>query len=222
MYRCLREHCGITNNVNVDANINFEHFSSSTPVDKFEHGGFYDVVGNVWQWTSSPIDGFEGFKVHPLYDDFSVPTFDKKHHIIKGGSWASVGNAVLADSRYAFRKHFVQHAGFRYVQADKKEQKEKELYYEKDEIISQYCEFHYGNEHLNTQNFLTKVAEISNKYAVNKGSVLDIGCSVGRASFELAKNFDNVVGIDFSARFIQVAQSLKDNGILRFETKNRR
>lgn len=218
MYRCLREKCGIKNEINVNANINFEHFSSSTPVDKFEHNGFYDVVGNVWQWTSTPINGFEGFEVHPLYDDFSVPTFDTKHHIIKGGSWASIGNEVLADSRYAFRKHFFQHAGFRYVQVNHKEIDE-ELYYEKDEIISQYCEFHYGDEYFNVQNFLTKVTDIANKYSINKGRVLDIGCSVGRASFELSKSFQSVTGIDFSARFINVAQSLKDNGVLRFEKK---
>ena len=218
MYKCLRENSGIKNTVHVKANINFEHFSSSTPVDKFEHNGFYDVVGNVWQWTSTPIDGFEGFEVHPLYDDFSVPTFDTKHHIMKGGSWASIGNETLGDSRYAFRKHFFQHAGFRYVETEQKEKDEK-LYYEKDEIISQYCEFHYGDEHFNTQNFLTKVADISNQYAINKGKVLDIGCSVGRASFELTKSFESVTGIDFSARFINVAQSLKDNGVLRFDKK---
>ncbi len=216
MYICLRKNCGIKNEVNVTANVNFEHFSSSVPVDKFEHNGFYDVVGNVWQWTSTPIDGFKGFEVHPLYDDFSVPTFDTKHHIIKGGSWASMGNELLADSRYAFRKHFFQHAGFRYVEA-KQEDINEEFYYEKDEIISQYCEFHYGEEHFNIQNFLTKVTDISNKYTINKGRVLDIGCSVGRASFELCKSFECVTGIDFSARFINVAQSLKDNEILRFE-----
>ena len=218
MYKCLRENSGIKNTVHVEANINFEHFSSSTPVDKFEHNGFYDVVGNVWQWTSTPIDGFEGFEVHPLYDDFSVPTFDTKHHIIKGGSWASVGNETLGDSRYAFRKHFFQHAGFRYVET-KQEEKNEELYYEKDEIISQYCEFHYGEKHFNVPNFLSNVANISNKYAINKGRVLDIGCSVGRASFELTKSFESVTGIDFSARFINVAQALKDNGVLRFEKK---
>ena len=218
MYNCLRKISGIKNEVEVNANINFEHFCSCVPVDRFEHEGFYDVVGNVWQWTSTPIDGFEGFKVHPLYDDFSVPTFDGRHNIIKGGSWASTGNEVLGDSRYAFRKHFFQHAGFRYVQSEQKIKDDSE-YYEKDEIISQYCEFHYGDEHFNVQNFLTKVADIAKKYAINTSSVLDIGCSVGRASFELTKTFDSVTGIDFSARFISVAQDLINNGVFRFEKK---
>ena len=218
MYQCLLEQCNIEDSLHVDANINFEHFCSSVPVDTFQHGEFFDVMGNVWQWTSSPIKGFEGFKVHPLYDDFSVPTFDTRHNIIKGGSWASTGNELLAQSRYAFRRHFFQHAGFRYIQTNSMTHEETQ-YYEKDEIISQYCEFHYGDEYFGVSNFLKKVADITNKYALNTNSVLDIGCSVGRASFELAKTFDKVVGIDFSARFINVAQAFKENAVLRYEKK---
>lgn len=37
---------------------------------------------------------------------------------------------------------------------------------------------------------------------------MDIGCAVGRASFELSRWFDHVLGIDYSARFIQVASML--------------
>jgi len=40
---------------------------------------------------------------------------------------------------------------------------------------------------------------------------------VGRASFELAKEFDRVTGIDFSARFIRVALQLKEKGVAHFE-----
>jgi len=217
MQRCLRDECIIKNEINVEANIGFK-YASSTPVDKYKHNNFYDVVGNVWQWTQTPIDRLDGFKIHPLYDDFSVPTFDGRHNIIQGGSWASTGNAELADSRYAFRRHFFQHAGFRYVQTSQQTQTD-DLYYEKDEIISQYCEFHFGDEYLGVPNFTKKIAQIANKYAINKNSVLDIGCSVGRASFELAKEFKNVTGIDFSARFVQVAQTLKDQRVLRYEKK---
>ena len=59
---------------------------------EFRFGDFYDVIGNVWQWTETPITGFKGFEVHPYYDDFSTPTFDAKHNLIKGGSWISTGN----------------------------------------------------------------------------------------------------------------------------------
>jgi 5-histidylcysteine sulfoxide synthase len=97
------------------ANINLAHFASSVPVDTFAHGELYDVVGNVWQWTQTQMDGFGGFVNHPWYDDFSEPTFDGRHNLIKGGSWISTGNEILLESRYAFRRHFIQHAGFRYV-----------------------------------------------------------------------------------------------------------
>jgi 5-histidylcysteine sulfoxide synthase/putative 4-mercaptohistidine N1-methyltranferase len=99
-------------------NINLEHFASPCPVNRFRQGDFYDVLGNVWQWTETPITGYPGFKVHPMYDDFSTPTFDGKHNIIKGGSWISTGNEATYHSRYAFRRHFYQHAGFRLVQSD--------------------------------------------------------------------------------------------------------
>jgi len=97
------------------ANINLAHAASSVPVDTFAHGEIYDAVGNVWQWTQTQMDAFEGFVTHPWYDDFSEPTFDGKHNLIKGGSWISTGNEILSASRYAFRRHFIQHAGFRYV-----------------------------------------------------------------------------------------------------------
>ena len=97
------------------ANINLAHYASSVPVDTFAHGELYDVVGNVWQWTQTQMDGYEGFVTHPWYEDFSEPTFDGRHNLIKGGSWISSGNEILLESRYAFRRHFIQHAGFRYV-----------------------------------------------------------------------------------------------------------
>ena len=51
-------------------NINLEHWASPCPVNKFPFGEFYDLIGNVWQWTETPINGFEGFEIHPYYDDF--------------------------------------------------------------------------------------------------------------------------------------------------------
>lgn len=39
-------------------NINLEYYASPCPVNKFKNGEFYDVIGNVWQWTETPITGF--------------------------------------------------------------------------------------------------------------------------------------------------------------------
>ena len=199
------------------ANINMAHYASPCPVTQFRQGELYDVVGNVWQWTQTPIDGFEGFEPHPIYDDFSVPTFDGKHNLMKGGSFISTGNELMAYSRYAFRRHFYQHAGFRYVKG--KAASFDESIYESDALVSQYCEFQYGEEYFDVENFAKKCAHLAIGYA-RKGRgerALDLGCATGRASFELARHFDAVTGIDFSARFIQVGVALQKKGAIFYE-----
>ena len=199
------------------ANIDLEYYASSVPVDRFRHGDFYDVIGNVWQWSRTPIYPFEGFRVHPVYDDFTVPTYDGKHNLIKGGSWASCGNLATAESRYAFRRHFFQHAGFRYVESSYEEKIEANSY-ESDMQVSQYCHFGWGESYFDTPNYPEKCAQLALDYMAEKPKrrALDLGCAIGRSSFELARDFDEVVGIDFSTRFIRHAQQMKESGILRY------
>ncbi len=197
------------------ANINFRHFASSVPVDTFAQGPFFDIVGNVWQWTCTPIDGFGGFEPHPVYDDFSLPTFDGRHNLIKGGSWASTGNEMTKHSRYAFRKHFYQHAGFRYLQAEPLPEEDGVVnVYETDSLVAQYCDFQYGEEYFGVRNFARACAEhaIAFSRSTPQRRALDLGCATGRASFELARVFDEVTGIDFSARFIRAGVAMRDRG----------
>ncbi|MDD2356508.1 MAG: 5-histidylcysteine sulfoxide synthase [Thiovulaceae bacterium] len=218
----LYEYAGIKDVPNFDdknANINLTHHMSACSVDRFAFKELYDIVGNVWQWTSTPFDGFEGFQVHSAYDDFSTPTFDTKHNILKGGSFVSTGNEIMKHSRYAFRRHFYQHAGFRYV-VDAGEPKMKiEDIYESDELVSQYCEFQYGDEHFGVKNFAIECARIAASFCENKTKALDLGCATGRASYELAKYFAEVEGVDFSARFISVATRLKEDGYIAYRSK---
>lgn len=186
------------------ANLQLKFGASCCPVNQFKQGDFYDVQGNVWQWTETPIYPFEGFQAHPIYDDFTVPTFDGRHNLIKGGSWISCGNEALYSARYAFRRHFFQHAGFRCVAAEKALTINTSLY-ETDKLLSEYIEFHYGKSYFDVANFSKSLVNYAIKILDNqpKRKALDIGCAVGRASFELAQYFDEVVGVDFSARFIQ-------------------
>ena len=199
-------------------NINLEHWTSSCPVDHFRFGDFYDIIGNVWQWTETPITGFAGFMVHPWYDDFSTPTFDTRHNLIKGGSWISTGNEATRDSRYAFRRHFFQHAGFRCLEAAQPLEAPQAMY-ETDSAVSQYCEAHYGRDYFGVANFPATCAGICLELMADKpkNRALDLGCSVGRASFELAKEFEFVNGLDFSARFIRIGYRLQEKGSVRYE-----
>ena len=93
-----------TNAQEKEANIGLKQFNQS-PVDKYSFktnsDDFYDVVGNVWQWSLTPIYPFDDFETHPIYDDFTTPTFDDRHALIKGGSFISFGNETLKEARYS-------------------------------------------------------------------------------------------------------------------------
>jgi 5-histidylcysteine sulfoxide synthase/putative 4-mercaptohistidine N1-methyltranferase len=215
----MYDHCGLGElaQQRAQANLHLDFAASSCPVDTFKQGDLYDVVGNVWQWTETAIYPFDGFQVHPFYDDFTMPTYDGKHNLFKGGSWISSGNESRKAARYAFRRHFFQHAGFRYVVGEEVAAPVSSNY-ENDTMLSEYAEFHYGDEYFGVANFSKTLAEIAIDLMRDKPRVkaLDIGCAVGRASFELAKQFDHVTGIDFSARLINLGVQLQEQGVIRY------
>lgn len=69
-------------------------------------------------------------------------------------------------------------------------------------------------------NFPAKCARICGKHgsASGKGRALDIGCAVGASSFELAREYDEVVGIDFSQHFVDAANTMKTKGVMQFSS----
>jgi 5-histidylcysteine sulfoxide synthase/putative 4-mercaptohistidine N1-methyltranferase len=207
----------VPSNEAAHANLHLDHFASACPVSRFAQGELYDVVGNVWQWTETPIYPFEGFEVHPIYDDFTTPTFDGRHNLIKGGSWIACGNESLRSARYAFRRHFFQHAGFRYVVSDSVVTAPN-VYYESDKQLSEYAEFHYGDEYYGVGNFPKTLAQIAIRAMGDKPArkALDLGCATGRSTFELARHFDHATGVDFSARFINLGVQLAEQGAVRY------
>ncbi|MDQ1298674.1 MAG: putative 4-mercaptohistidine N1-methyltransferase [Campylobacterota bacterium] len=86
--------------------------------------------------------------------------------------------------------------------------------YETDELVSQYCDFQYGDEYFGVMNFAKACAQKAIEYSksTRQKRALDLGCATGRASFELARSFDHVDGIDYSQAFIDAAAELQKNG----------
>ncbi len=95
-------------------------YGSQSPVTELppSEKGFYDTMGNAWEWAEDHFSAFAGFKVHPFYEDFSSPCFAGKHQLILGGSFISTGQLASKHARYQFRPHFFQHATFRVVRQE--------------------------------------------------------------------------------------------------------
>lgn len=204
-------------------NINLEYYASECPIDMFQFGttGFYDIVGNVWQHTLTPQHPFDGFEVHAIYDDFTVPCFGPHHNIIKGGSWISTGNEAIALSRYQFRRHFFQHAGIRYIESDRDLSYLSQLAdrnpYDDDDMVNLFTHFAWTkDEYFNIPNYPKRIAEIALNFTKNKPnlSALDVGCATGRTAFELANKYQYVVGIDWTVRLIGVGYRMQENEFL--------
>src|SRR5271154_6267509 len=94
-------------------------------------------------------------------------------------------------------------------------------YYESDAGVEQYLLFHYGTpeqicpllpEARTACGFPARCVSESLRHIVLKKRTraLDLGCAVGRSSFELSRHFDTVLGIDFSGRFIAAAKQMQD------------
>ncbi|MDP1932298.1 MAG: 5-histidylcysteine sulfoxide synthase [Gammaproteobacteria bacterium] len=206
------------------------HFGSESPVDRFAPNslGFNDVFGNLWQWCEDTFHPLPGFRIHPYYVDFSTPCFDDQHQMILGGSFISTGDEASMWSRFHFRPHFFQHAGFRIVQSEETTAQKKDRY-ESDALLNQYMLFHWGSEaeqrdeeitsrvgHPQVQQFVPATVALVNHFAAARSRVLDLGCAVGRASFELARTFNEVIGLDYSQAFIDAANTLKAEGRLEY------
>lgn len=225
--RVMADEADLASGYEVNNNL---HFGSESPVDRFAPNslGFNDVFGNVWQWCEDTFHPLPGFRIHPYYVDFSTPCFDDQHQMILGGSFISTGDEASMWARFHFRPHFFQHAGFRLVQGEDKADA-KEDRYETNALLNQYLLFHWGSEndqrdeqissrigHPKVKPFTQATVDLVNRFAGNKGKVLDLGCAVGRASFELSRTFQKVIGLDYSQSFIDACNVLKEDKKLNY------
>jgi putative 4-mercaptohistidine N1-methyltranferase len=102
-------------------------------------------------------------------------------------------------------------------------------YYDSPRAASEYLLFHYGDPQLRPPAGWSDSAALpfparcvqqclDTARLPGKARALDLGCAVGRASFELARYCAEVVGIDFSRRFIALANRLRRDGEVKYRT----
>jgi formylglycine-generating enzyme required for sulfatase activity len=80
------------------------------PVGSYPDGasawGIHDLVGNGWEWTSTPFDGFPGFDPMPSYPEYSADFFDGLHYVLKGASPVTGRHLVRRSFRNWFRGNY--------------------------------------------------------------------------------------------------------------------
>ncbi len=78
--------------------------------------GVHGMVGNGWEWTSTPFAPFPGFEPFPFYRGYSADFFDGKHFVMKGGSARAAACMLRPTFRNWFQPHYQYvYAGFRCV-----------------------------------------------------------------------------------------------------------
>ena len=68
--------------------------------------GVSQLVGNGWEWTSSPFAPFRGFHPYPTYPGYSQNFFDGEHYVLKGGSARTAACLLRRSFRNWFRPDY--------------------------------------------------------------------------------------------------------------------
>ena len=102
-------------------NLDFR-FWDPIPVDATPEGdsvwGVSQLIGNGWEWTSTPFHPFPGFEPFPFYRGYSADFFDGRHFVLKGASPRTAARMARHSFRNWFRPAYPYvYAGFRVVKA---------------------------------------------------------------------------------------------------------
>jgi putative 4-mercaptohistidine N1-methyltranferase len=93
--------------------------------------------------------------------------------------------------------------------------------YESDRLAMEYLLFHYGTPGqvlpwaggpVEALEFPARCAALVIRHARTRDRALDLGCAVGRSSFELAAAFAAVRGVDYSQTFVDAANAMREAG----------
>jgi gamma-glutamyl hercynylcysteine S-oxide synthase len=68
--------------------------------------GIEDLVGNGWEWTSTPFAPFPGFQAMASYPEYSADFFDGEHVVMKGASPVTARELLRPTFRNWFRTRY--------------------------------------------------------------------------------------------------------------------
>jgi iron(II)-dependent oxidoreductase len=75
--------------------------------------GCLGMIGDVWEWTSTPFGGYPGFRAYP-YREYSEVFFGDSYRVLRGGSWATRARVATPTFRnWDFPQRRQIFAGFR-------------------------------------------------------------------------------------------------------------
>lgn len=76
------------------------HPRSATPP------GAQQMLGNGWEWTATPFDGFDGFTPRAYYPGYSADFYDGEHYVLKGASPRTAARLTRPSFRNWFRADY--------------------------------------------------------------------------------------------------------------------
>jgi gamma-glutamyl hercynylcysteine S-oxide synthase len=68
--------------------------------------GAEDLMGNGWEWTTTPFGPFPGFAPLASYPEYSADFFDEEHFVMKGASPATARELLRPSFRNWFRARY--------------------------------------------------------------------------------------------------------------------
>lgn len=99
--------------------------------------------------------------------------------------------------------------------------------YESSKVLAEYLLFHFGSKEeilpssrtwaegmVDSLDFAVRTVAHFSAGAAERG--LDLGCAVGRSTFEMSRECNEVLGIDFSYAFINAAEALRSGQVLSY------
>lgn len=98
----------------LQGNIDFKQWSP-VPVgaepEAVNGWGVHDLIGNGWEWTSTPFAPLDGFTPSDAYPQYSADFFEGDHYVVKGGSHFTDARLI----RPSFRNWYYWHYPYMYA-----------------------------------------------------------------------------------------------------------